>query len=121
MSMENFFTSTKKKDSRRRGGKSNANATPASQDHEHGDSDDAARGASLADEEETNGQRDDLIVEKVTTNIATMLDSKLAVLLKPVNELSEKFNTLFERIGSVEQRVSDLEDTATATTPRLDT
>lgn len=45
-----------------------------------------------------------------------MLDSKLANVIKPV---SEKLDGLIERMRTVEQRVSDLEDESVTTTPRV--
>lgn len=53
-----------------------------------------------------------MVAEWVTTNIAKLLDLKLAAILKLVTELSEKFDTILERVGMVEQQVSDLEDTS---------
>lgn len=49
-----------------------------------------------------------------------MLDTTLANILKPVTEMSEKPDKIVDRLGAVEQRVSDLEDNAAANTPRLE-
>uniref|UniRef100_A0A669AXN8 L1 transposable element RRM domain-containing protein n=1 Tax=Oreochromis niloticus TaxID=8128 RepID=A0A669AXN8_ORENI len=63
--------------------------------------------------------RDDLIVDKVTSNISKVLDSKIHEVIKPINELTEKFDNLIERMGTVEQRVSDLEDVTATSEPRI--
>lgn len=122
MSLENFFAmsgSSKTRDNRKKGNKTNANTPLASQNNEHADHDDTMLEATTHGEE-VNSHRDDSIVERVTANIAKMLDSKLDVILKPVTEVSEKIDSVLERIGTVEQRVSDLEDMCTANTPRFD-
>uniref|UniRef100_A0A8C5GT89 Uncharacterized protein n=1 Tax=Gouania willdenowi TaxID=441366 RepID=A0A8C5GT89_GOUWI len=60
-----------------------------------------------------------LIVNCVTANIEKMLDSKLANIIKPVSEFSGKLDSLIQRMGTAEQRISDLEDTSAATAPRV--
>ncbi|CAG5896671.1 unnamed protein product [Menidia menidia] len=70
-------------------------------------------------EDETGVQREIDIVGRVTENISKMLDDKLAGVIKPMNELTEKFDTLIERVEAVEQRVSDLEDITAANDPRI--
>lgn len=49
-------------------------------------------------------------MDSVTANEEKMLDSKLANVIKPVNEVAEKLDGLIERMEAEEQRVSDLED-----------
>lgn len=122
MSLENFFVmsgSTKTRENRKKSSKANASTLLASQNNEHVDRDDTMLEATT-DGEEVNSYRDDSIVERVTANIAKMLDSKLDTILKPVTEVSEKIDNVLERLGTVEQRVSDLEDRCTANAPRLD-
>lgn len=46
--------------------------------------------------------------------------TKLANILKPVTQMSERLDKLVDRLGIVEQRVSDLEDNAAADAPQLD-
>lgn len=60
------------------------------------------------------------MIRQVTGNIKEMLDTTLANILKPVTEMSEKPDKIVDRLGAVEQRVSDLEDNAAANTPRLE-
>ena len=60
------------------------------------------------------------VVQQVTRNIEQMLDTKLTNILKPVTEMSEKLDKLVDRLGMVEQRVSNLEDNSAANTPRLE-
>uniref|UniRef100_A0A8C5DT07 L1 transposable element RRM domain-containing protein n=1 Tax=Gouania willdenowi TaxID=441366 RepID=A0A8C5DT07_GOUWI len=73
----------------------------------------------LGPEDELSEQRDKLIVNCVTANIEKMLDSKLANIIKPVSEFSGKLDSLIQRMGTAEQRISDLEDTSAATAPRV--
>uniref|UniRef100_W5NNG8 L1 transposable element RRM domain-containing protein n=1 Tax=Lepisosteus oculatus TaxID=7918 RepID=W5NNG8_LEPOC len=49
-------------------------------------------------------------IEKVTSNIAEILDSKLATIREPVAAISTKMDIVIKRIDEVEQRVSDLEE-----------
>ncbi|KAL7388718.1 hypothetical protein ABVT39_019528 [Epinephelus coioides] len=110
MSLDNFFTQTgphKKKDGRRKGGETNANAT--SDSHSQGEIDPEVD-TREAENKESSAHRDKLIVESVTAKIEKMLDSKLANIIKPVSEVAEKLDGLIERMGTVEQWVSDLED-----------
>lgn len=132
MSLDNFFTlptSSKKRDGRKKtAGKVNANSTAnvtvtaASQvDNEHEEAEyETEQAATEADPKDVNLQRDDILVERVTTNIAEMLDAKLAAVVKPVTELSEKLDGILERVTAVENRVSDLEDVSTVTGPKLE-
>ncbi|KAK7912773.1 hypothetical protein WMY93_012984 [Mugilogobius chulae] len=64
--------------------------------------------------------REDVIVDRVTKNIEEMLDKKLATIIKPVTDLSDKFDAAAKRMDSLEQRVSDLEDVSVVNAPRLD-
>lgn len=131
MSLDNFFAppaSSKKRDGRKKtANKANANSpanvtSVASQiDTEHEeDARDTEQAAIECEPEDVNLQRDDILVERVTTNIAEMLDTKLAAVVKPVTELSQKLDGILERVTAVEQRVSDLEDVSTVTEPRLE-
>uniref|UniRef100_A0A3P8NW59 L1 transposable element RRM domain-containing protein n=1 Tax=Astatotilapia calliptera TaxID=8154 RepID=A0A3P8NW59_ASTCA len=63
--------------------------------------------------------RDDVIVDKVTSNISKYMDIKISEVIKPINELTEKFDNLIERMETVEQRVSDLEDVTATNEPRI--
>lgn len=124
MSLDNFFAHTglmKKKDGHKKGGRgnANANATHASHDNELDPEGEVAHKANLTDDEEPNVHRDKLIVESVTASIEKMLDSKLANIIKPFNEVSGKLDSVIERMGTVEERVSDLEDVSAATAPRV--
>lgn len=49
-----------------------------------------------------------------------MLDSKQAAILKQVTELSKKFDTMLERLGSVKQQVYNLGDTSMVNAPQLE-
>ncbi|KAK7921857.1 hypothetical protein WMY93_008759 [Mugilogobius chulae] len=64
--------------------------------------------------------REDVIVDRVTKNIEEMLDKKLATIIKPVTDLSDKFDAAAKRMDSLEQRVSDLEDVSVGNAPRMD-
>lgn len=124
MSLDNFFAHTglmKKKDGHKKGGRgnANANATHASHDNELDPEGEVAHKANLTDDEEPNVHRDKLIVESVTASIEKMLDSKLANIIKPFNEVSGKLDSVIERMGTVEERVSDLEDVSAATALRV--
>lgn len=55
----------------------------------------------------------------VTANIEKMLDAKFACKIRPVSEVSEKLDSLIERMRTVEQWVSDLEDHSATTTPQM--
>ncbi|KTG32058.1 hypothetical protein cypCar_00023569 [Cyprinus carpio] len=102
MSLDNFFAlpaTSKKRDRRKKtASKANANSTAnvtviaASQaDNEHEEAEHETEQAATeceADPEDVNLQRDDILVERVTTNIAEMLDAKLAAVVKPVTEMS---------------------------------
>lgn len=134
MSLDNFFAlpaSSKKRDGRKKtAGKVNTNSTAnvtvtaASQvDNEHEEAEYETEQAATeceTDPKDVNLQRDDILVERVTTNIAEMLDAKLAAVVKPVTELSEKLDGILERVTAVENRVSDLEDVSTVTGPKLE-
>lgn len=50
-----------------------------------------------------------------------MLDSKLANIVKPFSKVSEKLDSLIQRMEAVEQRVSNLEDVSAETAPRMTT
>jgi len=123
MSLDNFFTMPKKREARKKNNKSAANEALASQDDESE--------LELATEDEPESctepgkalsslTNDSAVVQQVTRNIKEMLDTTLANILKPVTEMSEKLDKIVDRLGSVEQRVSDLEDNAAANTPRLE-
>lgn len=111
---------TSSKDNCKKWGKSIGNATLAHQSNEHADCNDREREACFSNGKEIIVQRDDMIVEWVTTNITKMLDSKLAFIIKLINKLSEKFNRPPKRIGTVEHQVLNLEDTLIATALCLD-
>ncbi|KAK7896356.1 hypothetical protein WMY93_021681 [Mugilogobius chulae] len=126
MSLDNFFTMSKRRELRKRG-KNNANDGLANQDGEAdqeleriANEDEDRNPGMLPEIDDTDLTRDDILVQRVTHNVEKMLDSKFAEILKPVNEVSGKLDRLGDRIEAVEQRVSDLEDTAEATAPRLD-
>ncbi|XP_049931009.1 cadherin-7-like [Epinephelus moara] len=119
MSLENFFIMPKKRDNQKKNNKSAASKALANPD------DDTE--PELANEEEPESctesacpTSDDTVVQQVTRNIKKMLDTTLDNILKPVTEMSEKLDKLVDRLGTVEQRVSDLEDNAAANAPRLD-
>lgn len=108
MSLDNFFAlpaSSKKRDGRKKtASKANANSTAnvtvtaASQaDNEHEEAEHETEQAATeceADPEDVNLQRDDILVERVTTNIAEMLDAKLAAVVKPVTEMSGRLDCI---------------------------
>lgn len=133
MSLDNFFglpATSKKRDRRKKtASKANANSTAymtvtaASQaDNEHEEAEHETEQAATeceADPEDVNLQRDDILVERVTTNIAEMLDAKLAAVVKPVTELSGKLDGILERVTAIENRISDLEDVSTVNGPKI--
>uniref|UniRef100_A0A8C6T6K4 LINE-1 type transposase domain-containing protein 1 n=1 Tax=Neogobius melanostomus TaxID=47308 RepID=A0A8C6T6K4_9GOBI len=103
-----------------RKGAVNANSSLANQDGQDGaESEDIEQGP-VSDVEEAYSLREDAIVERVTKNIGEMLDKKVAAILKPVTELSGKFDDMAQRMATVEQRISDLEDVSAGSTPRID-
>lgn len=125
MSLEDFFTTAKKKGARKKINKSAASEELAKLD------DDTELEPELASKEEpeTGTEREkqlsdptdnDTVVQQVTRNVKKMLDATLADILKPVTEMSDKLDKIVDRLGTVEQRVSDLEDNAAANAPRLD-
>lgn len=134
MSLDNFFAlpaSSKKRDGRKKtASKANANSTAnvtvtaASQaDNEHEEAEHETEQAATeceANLEDVNLQRDDILVERVTTNIAEMLDAKLAAVVKPVTELSGKLDGILERVTAIENRISDLEDVSTVNGPKIE-
>ncbi|KAF0044802.1 hypothetical protein F2P81_003960 [Scophthalmus maximus] len=99
--------------------KANAARANASQNNDLEPEDEAEYGTSPTHNEELSEQRDKAIVDCVTANVEKMLDRKLAHIFKPVSEVSEKLDSLIQRMGTVEQQVSDLEDLSTATAPRV--
>uniref|UniRef100_A0A8C5DIG8 Reverse transcriptase domain-containing protein n=1 Tax=Gouania willdenowi TaxID=441366 RepID=A0A8C5DIG8_GOUWI len=123
MSLDAFFAhpgpNKKKKHERKKGAKAIANKAIDSSNDELGPEDEAVHGPASANNEELSEQRDKLIVNCVTANIEKMLDSKLANIIKPVSEFSGKLDSLIQRMGTAEQRISDLEDTSAATAPRV--
>lgn len=112
-------SSKMKKRDRKREAKANVMKANASQNDKLETEDDAEYGSDLADIGEPSEQRDKHIVDCVTANIERMLNSKLASIIKLVGEVSEKLNSLIQRLGTVEQWVSDLEDASAATAPRV--
>ena len=121
MSLDNFFTMPKKRETRKK------NKSAASEPLANPDDDTEPE---LANDEEldcaeprkelSSPANEDVVVRQVTRNIKEMLDSTLANILKPVTEMSEKLDKIVDRLAAVEQRVSDLEDNAAANTPRLE-
>lgn len=125
MSLDTFFapaaSGSKKKEGKKGSRKGNANASTAvSQEADGAENEDTEQGPTVSDVEEPYIIREDIIVERVTKNIEEMLDKKVAAILKPVTELSGKFDTMAHRMTTVEQRVSDLEDASDRNAPRLD-
>lgn len=131
MSLDNFFAplaSSKKRDGRKKTSSktdATANVTSAASqidtEHEEVERDtEQAVTDCEAEPEDGNLQRDDILVERVATNIAEMLDTKLAAVVKPVTERSQKLDGILERVTAVEKHVSDLEDVSTVTEPRLE-
>lgn len=121
MSLETFFvrpgSSKKKKLDCKREAKANAMKANASQNVKLKTEDNAEYGTDLADIEESSEQQGKHIVDCVTANIEMMLDSKLANIIKKVGEVSEKFDSLIQRLGTVKQQISDLEDASAVTAP----
>uniref|UniRef100_A0A3B3CLD3 L1 transposable element RRM domain-containing protein n=1 Tax=Oryzias melastigma TaxID=30732 RepID=A0A3B3CLD3_ORYME len=121
----NFFTSSmpnKKRDGRKTGArKANANASATFDSQGNGAEEDGAEQVMTEnDVEDCTASRDNVIVEQMTKNMAKMLDDKLATILKPVTDLSEKFDNIIERMTTLEQRVSDLEDGSARSAPRME-
>lgn len=125
MSLDNFFTMPKKRDTRKKNNKPVASELLANTD------DDTEPELATAEEPESckvaepgsefsSPTDEDTVVRQVTRNIKEMLDTTLANILKPVTEMSEKLDKIVDRLGTVEQRVSDLEDNVAANTPRLE-
>lgn len=117
MSLDNFFAhpgSVSKKDGCKKGARGNANAT---HDNKLDPESEVMHKINLIDNEEPNVHRDKIIVESVTASIEKMLDSKLANIIKPVNKVSEKLNSVIERMGTVRQWVLGLEDVCCYSAP----
>lgn len=120
MSLETFFNMPKKIETRKKSSKSAANEALANPDDE--------AEPELANEEEsesfTEHRKESASPNSngtvVQLNIEKMLDTQLANILKPLTEMSGKLDKLVDRLGTVEQRVSDLEDNAVANAPRLE-
>ncbi|MEQ2199831.1 hypothetical protein XENOCAPTIV_013521 [Xenoophorus captivus] len=117
MSLENVFSMPKKREVQRKGSVIHANTKQGSHDNMaapacEGNADQESD--IMQDQEDTiSGPcRDNLLVQQVTDNIAKILDAKLENVIKPVTERSENFDSIMERPETVEQRMSDLEDTA---------
>ncbi|KAK7939089.1 hypothetical protein WMY93_002415 [Mugilogobius chulae] len=115
MSLDAFFVqsgTTKKKEKGKRGVKvkASSNDTVANTQEDDGEVDPEDVGLLSGQSDES-----DSVVDRVTANISKMLDDKLS----PLNELSEKFDAVMERMDTVEQRVSDLEDAATTSEQRI--
>lgn len=120
MSLDDFFKKPSTRSSQRAGNKNEAMLL--SQDGEdEPEPTNAEDGQDFCSEQqqEATAARDDRVVERMTRNIEKLLDAKLANVLKPVTEMSEKLDKLVDRVGTVEQPVSDLEDITAADSPQL--
>lgn len=123
MSLENFFTMPKMRDTRKKSNKPAASGALANPDDEiepELTNEEEPESCTEPGKDSTNPTNEGMVVQQVTRNIEEMLDTKFANILKPVTEMSEKLDKLVDRLGTVEQRVSDLEDNAAANAPRLD-
>lgn len=123
MSLETFFNTPKKRETRKKSSKPAANEALANQDDEAEPelaSEEVSESCTEHGKESASPNSDGTVVQQVTLNIEKMLDTKLANILKPVTEMSEKLDKLVDRLGTVEQRVSDLEDNAAGNAPRLE-
>ena len=113
----------KKRDARKKNNKSAASEALANPDDEPEPelaNDEEPESCTEPGKEFSSPTNDSTVVQQVTRNIKEMLDTTLANILKPVTEMSENLDKIVDRLGSVEQRVSDLEDNAAANTPRLE-
>lgn len=115
MSLDEFFAhpgSSKKREMSKRGVKAKASSDLVASN--------CPEKETMCDAEDAlSTLRDDVIVDKVTSNISKYMDIKISEVIKPINELTEKFDNLIERMETVEQRVSDLEDVTATNEPRI--